>query len=100
MNRVPHACLLSFAMSATDACAFAMHSFRHLMPTCAFQLKSAEPEVKATGQWGANPTIARQYDSAMIASELAAKDWVIQNLTAGWRLAEAGRGPLGFRCAI
>ena len=93
MNRVLHAALVILGMQAPQACAFTMHSFRHVMPTCAFQLKLAEPEVKAMGQWGSKPAIARQYDAAMIANELAAKDWVIQNLSAGWRPVSAGYLP-------
>ena len=50
MNRVLHAALVILGMQAPQACAFTMHSFRHVMPTCAFQLKLAEAEVKAMGQ--------------------------------------------------
>ena len=90
MNRALHATLISFGLSAQRACVFTMHSFRHLLPSCAFQLKMAEPDVKSMGQWGATPTIARQYDSAMVAAELASKDWIVQNLAGGWRPVSAG----------
>ena len=52
MNRVLHAALVILGMSASQACAFTMHSFRPLMPTCAFQLKLAEADVRAMGQRG------------------------------------------------
>ena len=90
MSRTLHATLISLGMPSRDACRFTMHSFRHLLPSCAFQLKMPEPEVKSMGQWGKKPTIARQYDSAMLASELASKDWVLQNLAMGWRPVASG----------
>ena len=74
MNRMLHVVLVSEGMAAKEACVFTMHSWMHLLPTCAFQLKMPEPDVKAMGQWGTQKGMARTYDSAAVSNELADKD--------------------------
>ena len=94
MNRLLHAVLISHCgLDSRSACTFTMHSFRHLLPTCAFQLGVPEPEVEAMGQWGNKASTARLYDSVALASELSTKTWIISNLSAGWRPVRAGSIP-------
>ena len=87
------ALLVFSGMPAQDALRFTLHSWRHLFPTAARQLRLPEHEQVELGHWSTGSGMPRRYDSAACVTELIAKSAVSNALRSGWRIAEAGCVP-------
>ena len=69
---------------------FSMHSFRHLIPTMARQLRVPDSIVGIMGHWASRDPMPGHYDSADCCVELTWKAYVRGNYCAGWRLVKSG----------
>ena len=85
--------LMSFGMDAALALTFTMHSWRHLFPTAARQLRLSESEQIEIGHWATGSSMPRSYDSAACVTELIAKSAITDALASGWQLAAPGCVP-------
>ena len=85
--------LIISGMSPSDALRFTLHSWRHLFPTAARQLRLPEHEQVEMGHWATGSSMPRHYDSAACVTELIAKNAVTSAFKSGWQLAESGCVP-------
>ena len=88
------ALLILSGMSATCAMQFTLHSWRHLFPTAARQLRLPEHEQVEMGHWATGSSMPRRYDAAACVTELIAKNAVSSAFKSGWVIAEAGCVPM------
>jgi hypothetical protein len=88
------ALLILSGLSSADALRFTLHSWRHLFPTAARQLRIPEHEQVEMGHWATGSSMPRRYDSAACVTELIAKTAATSAFKAGWQLAEAGCVPV------
>ena len=75
-------------MSVEEALMYTCHSWRHLYPTMARQLKLPNDAVTEMGHWGPSSGMAARYDSAKGVMELLNKRLVTSAAQAGWIPAE------------
>jgi hypothetical protein len=87
------ALLVLDGMEAKDAMQFTLHSWRHLFPTAARQLRLPEHEQVELGHWATGSSMPRRYDSAACVTELIAKTAITDAFRSGWVLAEPGCVP-------
>jgi len=87
------ALLVLDGMEARDAMQFTLHSWRHLFPTAARQLRLPEHEQVEIGHWATGSSMPRRYDSAACVTELIAKTAITDAFRSGWMLAEPGCVP-------
>lgn len=73
----------------TDALQFTLHSWRHLLPTAARQLRLSESEQFEIGHWRVGSAMPRKYDSAACVTEPTAKAAFLEAIASGWEIAEA-----------
>ena len=87
------ALLVLDGMEPRDALQFTLHSWRHLFPTAARQLRLPEHEQVEIGHWATGSSMPRRYDSAACVTELIAKTVITDAFRSGWELAEPGCVP-------
>ena len=87
------ALLVLAGMPPDEAMGFTLHSWRHLFPTAARQLRLPEHEQVELGHWATGSSMPRRYDSAACVTELIAKSAVSSALRAGWAIAAPGCVP-------
>ena len=85
--------LIISGLSSEEALRFTLHSWRHLFPTAARQLRLPEHEQVEMGHWSTGSSMPRRYDSAACVTELIAKTAVTSAFKSGWQIAEAGCVP-------
>ena len=84
------ALLIIAGMTPECALCFTLHSWRHLFPTAARQLRLPEHEQVEMGHWATGSGMPRRYDSAACVTELIAKTAVTSAFISGWQIADAG----------
>jgi len=84
------ALLILGGMEADVALQFTLHSWRHLLPTAARQLRLSDSDQVEIGHWTTGSAMPRRYDSAACVTELTAKAAILQAMGRGWALAEPG----------
>ena len=84
------ALLVLDGMEPKVALQFRLHSWRHLFPTAARQLRLPEHEQVEIGHWATGSSMPRRYDSAACVTELIAKTVITEAFRSGWALAEPG----------
>ena len=82
--------LIIAGMSAEDAVTYTMHSWRHLMPTAARQLRLTDSEQVEIGHWSVGSAMPRRYDAAACVTELTAKASITGAVARGWSIVPAG----------
>ena len=87
------ALLVLDGMEPKVALQFTLHSWRHLFPTAARQLRLPEHEQVEIGHWATGSSMPRSYDSAACVTELIAKTVITEAFRSGWALAEPGCVP-------
>jgi hypothetical protein len=87
------ALLVIDGMEPQLAMQFTLHSWRHLFPTAARQLRLPEHEQVEIGHWVTGSSMPRRYDSASCVTELIAKTAITDAFRSGWLLAEPGCVP-------
>ena len=85
--------LILSGMTPENALCFTLHSWRHLFPTAARQLRLPEHEQVEIGHWATGSSMPRRYDSAACVTELIAKTAVTSAFKSGWQIADAGCVP-------
>jgi hypothetical protein len=84
------ALLILSGMEADVSLRFTLHSWRHLMPTMARQLRPPEHEQVEIGHWSTGSGMPRRYDSAACVTELGAKLSISSAVSGGWAPVAAG----------
>jgi hypothetical protein len=87
------ALLVLDGMEPREAMQFTLHSWRHLFPTAARQLRLPEHEQVEIGHWVTGSSMPRKYDSAACVTELIAKTAISDAFRSGWELAAPGCVP-------
>lgn len=82
--------LILSGMEADAAIKLTLHSWRHLMPTMARQLRLPENEQVEIGHWGTGSSMPRHYDSTACVTELSAKASIRSAVDDGWMVVESG----------
>ena len=82
--------LVSSGMEAKVALTFTLHSWRHLFPAAARQLRLPEHGQVEMGHWATGSSMPRRYDSMACVTELVAKSKITQAFGAGWDVAQPG----------
>ena len=82
--------LIMGGMDPEVALTFTLHSWRHLFPTTARQLRLSDTEQVEIGRWSVGPAMPRRYDSAACVTELTAKSAICSAFNKGWSLVEGG----------
>ena len=82
--------LIIGGMDPEIALTFTLHSWRHLLPTAARQLRLSETEQVEIGHWSVGSAMPRMYDSAACVTELTAKNAICSAINKGWTLVEGG----------
>ena len=77
-------------MEPEVALTFTLHSWRHLLPTAARQLRLSETEQVEIGHWSVGSAMPRMYDSAACVTELTAKNAICSAINKGWVLVDGG----------
>lgn len=84
------ALLVLSGMEAEASLKFTLHSWRHLMPTMARQLRLPEHEQVEIGHWATGSSMPRRYDSTACVTELGAKFTISSAVSNGWTPVGAG----------
>ena len=82
--------LIIAGMEPSVALTFTLHSWRHLLPTAARQLRLSETEHVEIGHWSVGSAMPRMYDSAACVTELTAKNAICSAINSGWTLVDRG----------
>ena len=77
-------------MLPETALSYSLHSWRHLYPTAARQLRMSKEAINDMGHWNPNSNVPLTYDSAGCVSELAHKSTIVQAVAKGWSLVPSG----------
>jgi hypothetical protein len=97
--------LILGGMEADVALQFTLHSWRHLLPTAARQLRLSDSDQVEIGHWTTGSAMPRRYDSAACVTELTAKAAILEAVGRGWALADPGcvaalPPPADVRCSL
>ena len=79
--------LVNSGMEPQVALSFTLHSWRHLFPTAARQLRLPEHGQVEMGHWATGTSILRRYDSMACFAELIAKSKITDAFSGGWEIA-------------
>ena len=90
-----HAALIEVGVDVDEAISYSLHSFRHLLVTCARQLGMPEPSIDVMAGWKvkASSGMPSVYDSVAVSAELLHKKAVHDNIRRGWQLVPSGEIP-------
>ena len=95
-NMALHALLVVAGVPIDQVIQYTMHSFRHVYPTCGFQLMFPPSAVTLMGHWATKKDqMASVYDSTRVSTELAYKANIAANVHKGWRPVVDGTIPRG-----
>ena len=75
--------LIMGGMGPEVALTFTLHSWRHLFPTAARQLRLSDTEQVEIGHWSVGSAMPRRYDSAACVTELTAKSAICSAFNKG-----------------